>query len=257
MSTRESHKTTGFVLKSLSYGESDLIITFYSREFGKIKGIAKGAKRSKKRFANVFEPFSLTNIIFSRKNRDALAFIASCDIIDHYPLIRQDLEKTLTASYFIDLTDHFSPEGKSNENLFMLLLDFLACLTREKVSDTTIRFFEMRLLKITGFEPALTACVRCKTPVTNGASYYFFPKDGGITCALCARPERYDQSISAGTVRTLLLGKDMDIEKMKMVSMPESLACESRNILCGFITHVLGKEVKSLKVMEQVRRYCP
>ncbi|PKN20352.1 MAG: DNA repair protein RecO [Deltaproteobacteria bacterium HGW-Deltaproteobacteria-6] len=257
MSTRESHKAAGFVLKSLSYGESDLIITFYSREFGKIKGIAKGAKRSKKRFANVFEPFSLTNIIFSRKNRDALAFIESCDIIDHYSPIRQDLEKTLTASYFIDLTDHFSPEGKSNDDLFMLLADFLTLLVRENVSDAAIRFFEMRLLKITGFEPSLTACVNCKTPVTNGKIYYFFPKEGGITCAACARPERYDQSVSAGTVRTLLLGKDMDIEKMKMVSMPESLACESRNILCGFITHVLGKEVKSLKVMEQVRRYCP
>lgn len=257
MSARESHKTAGFVLKSLSYGESDLIITFYSREFGKIKGIAKGAKRSKKRFANVFEPFSLTNIIFSRKNRDALAFIESCDIINHYSPIRQDLEKTLTASYFIDLTDHFSPEGKSNDDLFMLLADFLSLLARENVSDAAIRFFEMRLLKITGFEPSLTACVNCKTPVTNGKTYYFFPKEGGITCAACARPERYDQSVSAGTVRTLLLGKDMDIEKMKMVSMPEALACESRNILCGFITHVLGKEVKSFKVMEQVRRYCP
>jgi DNA repair protein RecO (recombination protein O) len=257
MSARESHKTVGFILKSLSYGESDLIVTFYSREFGKIKGIAKGAKRSKKRFANVFEPFSLTNIIFSRKNRDALAFIESCDIIDHYSLIRQDLEKTLTASYFIDLTDHFSLEGKSNENLFMLLADFLSLLQRENVSDAAIRFFEMRLLKITGFEPALTACVRCKTPVTNGASYYFFPKEGGIFCGACARPERYDQSISAGTVRTLLLGKDMDIEKMKMICLSESLAAESRSILCGFITYVLGKEVKSLKVMEQVRRYCP
>ncbi|MHB8138867.1 MAG: DNA repair protein RecO [Smithellaceae bacterium] len=257
MSARESHKTTGFVLKSLSYGESDLIVTFYSREFGKVNGIAKGAKRSKKRFANVFEPFSMTNIIFSRKNRDALAFIESCDIIDHYSLIRQDLEKTLTASYFIDLTDHFSSEGKANENLFSLLADFLALLTRENVSDTAIRFFEMRLLKITGFEPALTACVRCKTPVANGGTYYFFPKEGGIFCAACARPERYDQRVSAGTVRTLLLGKDMEMGKMKMVCFSESLASESRNILCSFISYVLGKEVKSLKVMEQVRRYCP
>ena len=257
MSARESHKTTGFVLKSLNYGESDLIVTFYSREFGKIKGIAKGAKRSKKRFANVFEPFSLTNVIFSQKNRDALAFIEACDIIDHYAAIRQDLEKTLTASYFIDLTDHFSPEGKHNEDLFMLLSDFLAWLVRENISDTAIRFFEMRLLKIAGFEPALDACVRCKKPVINGASYYFYPKEGGIQCAACARPERYDQSISAGAIRTLLLGKDMEIEKMKMVFLTGNLACESRNILCGFISYVLGKEVKSLKVMEQVRRYCP
>jgi DNA repair protein RecO (recombination protein O) len=112
-------------------------------------------------------------------------------------------------------------------------------------------------LKITGFEPALTACVRCKIPVTNGGTYYFYPKEGGIFCATCARPQRYDQHVSAGTVRTLLLGKDMEMEKMKMVSMPESLAFESRSILCGFISYVLGKEVKSLRVMEQVRRYCP
>jgi DNA repair protein RecO (recombination protein O) len=257
MSTRESHKATGFFLKSLSYGESDLIVTFYSREFGKIKGIAKGAKRSKKRFANVFEPFSLTNIIFSQKNRDSLAFIESCDIIDHYAAIRLDLEKTLTASYFMELADHFSPEGKHNENLFMLLADYLAWLARENVSDAAIRFFEMRLLKIAGFEPSLSACVRCKTPLTNGSSYYFYPQEGGIFCARCAKPERYDQSVSAGTVRTLLLGKDMDMGKIKMVSLSGNLAAESRNILCGFISFVLGKEVKSLKVMEQVRRYCP
>lgn len=257
MSARESHRAAGFVLKSLSYGESDLIVTFYSRESGKISGIAKGAKRSKKRFANVFEPFSLTNIIFSRKNRDALAFIESCDIIDHYADIRLDLEKTLTAAYFIDLADHFSPEGKQNEKLFALLADFLSLLARESVSEATIRFFEMRLLKIVGFEPELTACVQCKKHVTNGASYYFFPKEGGIFCSSCAQTARYDQRVSAGAVRTLLLGKDMDMEKMKMVCMSDSLASESRNLLCGFITYVLGKEVKSLKVMEQVRRYCP
>jgi DNA repair protein RecO (recombination protein O) len=257
MGTRESYRTTGFVLRCLNYGESDLIVTFYSNDFGKLKGIAKGAKRSKKRFANVFEPFSLTNIIFSRKNRDTLAFIESCDIIDHYHSIRQDLEKTLIASYFIDLADHFSPEGKKNEKIFQLLQDFLLILGREKGSDATIRFFEMRLLKITGFEPALDHCASCKTPVTNGSSYYFYPREGGIKCSDCTRPEKYDQSISAGTVRTLLLGKDMDIDKIKLIALSDSLAMESRHILSGFISHVLGREVKSLKVMEQVRRLYP
>jgi DNA repair protein RecO (recombination protein O) len=114
----------------------------------------------------------------------------------------------------------------------------------------------MRLLKLTGFEPALDHCIICKTPVTNGNSYYFYPRDGGIKCSVCARPERYDQSISAGTVRTLLLGKDMNIDKIKSISLSDSLATESRNILIGFISHVLGHEVKSLKVMEQVRKLC-
>jgi DNA repair protein RecO (recombination protein O) len=256
MGVRESYKTTGFVLRTLSYGESDLIVTFYSYDFGKLKGIAKGAKRSKKRFANVFEPFSLTEIIFTRKSRDMLAFIESCDIIDHYNNIRQDMEKTLIASYFIDLTDHFSPEGKKNEIIFQLLQDFLLILGREKATDATVRFFEMRLLKLAGFEPALDHCIICKTPVTNGSNYYFHASEGGIKCNACAKPERYEQPISAGTVRTLLLGKDMDIDKIKLLTLTGSLAMESRSILIGFIAHVLGREVKSLKVMEQVRKLC-
>ena len=256
MGSRESHKTTGFVLHTLSYGESDLIVTFYSKEFGKLKGIAKGAKRSKKRFSNVFEPFSLTKIIFTRKSRDMLAFIESCDIIDHYHNIRQDLEKTLIASYFIDLADHFSPEGKKNEKVFQLLQDFLLMLGRKKTSDAFVRFFEMRLLRLAGFEPSLGNCIICKTQVTNGNSYYFYASEGGIKCGACAKPQRYEQPISAGTLRTLLLGKDMDIDKIKLIALSDSLAMESRSLLIGFIAHVLGREVKSLKVMEQVRKLC-
>lgn len=256
MGARESLKTTGFVLRTLSYGESDLIVTFYSNEFGKLKGIAKGAKRSKKRFVNVFEPFSLTSIIFTRKSRDMLAFIEACEIIDHYDAIRLDLGKTLIASYFIDLADHFSPEGKKNEKVFDLLQTFLALLCTQKASEALIRFFEMRMLKLAGFEPTLDRCIICGTPITNGSAYYFHAPEGGIKCAKCASPERYNQSISAGTIRTLLLGKDMDIDKIKLIALSDSLANESRNILVGFISHILGREVKSLRVMEQVRNLC-
>ena len=256
MGARESFKTTGFVLRSLHYGDSDLIITFYSHEFGKLKGIAKGAKNSKKRFANVFEPFSLTNIIFTRKNRDMLAFIESCDIIDHYSAIRQDLEKTLIASYYIDLADHFSPEGKKNEDVFRLLQDFLQMLGTSKSSEAAVRFFEIRLLKLAGFEPELKHCITCKTPVANGNSYFFYAGEGGIKCSTCANPQRYEQPISAGTVRTLLLGREMAMEKIKLIALSETLAKESRSMLTGFISHVLGREVKSLKVMEQVIKLC-
>jgi DNA repair protein RecO (recombination protein O) len=257
MSSRESYKTTGFVLRCLNYGESDLIITFYSSDFGKLKGIAKGAKRSRKRFVNVFEPFSLTNIIFSRKSPNMLAFIESCEIIDHYNSIREDLEKTLIASYFVDLADHFSPEAKKNEKIFDLLHNFLAHLERERASEALVRFFEIRLLRMTGFEPTLDHCITCKTPVANGNSYFFYAHDGGIKCAGCAKPRRYDQAVSAGTIRTLLLGKDMDIDKIRLIVLSDSLAKECRGILVGFITHVLSREVKSLKVMEQVWKLCP
>lgn len=256
MVARESQKTAGFVLKTISYGESDLIVTFYSNDFGKIKGIAKGAKRSRKRFANVFEPFSLTNIIFTRKSRSTLIFINSCDVIEHYRLIREDLEKTLIASYFIDLADQFSPEGKINENIFSLLSDFLHLLNADKASDALVRFFELRFLALSGFEPTLDHCVSCKIPLINGNNYFFYPASGGIQCGNCSRLEKNNQIISTGTARSLLLGRNMDTEKIRQFSMSKEMAAEARNILCGFISHILGHEVKSRKVMEQVSRYC-
>jgi DNA repair protein RecO (recombination protein O) len=256
MSAKDSYKTTGFILRSLNYGESDLIVTFFSSDFGKLKGIAKGAKRSKKRFVNVFEPFSLTSIIFSRRRRNMLAFIESCEIIDHHDAIRQDLEKTLIASYFIDLTDHFSPEDKRNEKVFGLLQDFLTNLGKEKASEALVRFFEIRLLRMAGFEPTLDRCISCKTPIANGMSYYFYAQDGGIKCPDCAGAGRYDQAVSTGSVRTLLMGRDMDIDKIKLIALSDAQARDCRSILIGFISHILNREVKSLKVMEQVRKLC-
>jgi len=75
MNTRVVHKTSAIVIHSLDYGESDRIVTFYSSDFGKIKGIAKGARRSKIRFSNALEPRRYCNIIFSKKGRGTLALI--------------------------------------------------------------------------------------------------------------------------------------------------------------------------------------
>ncbi len=70
-------------------------MTFCTAGYGKIRGIAKGARRSRKRFANALEPFSFSQILFSRRGPDSLALIDASDVLSHFPLIRADLEKTL------------------------------------------------------------------------------------------------------------------------------------------------------------------
>ena len=114
MNTRVVHKSPAIVLHGLDYGESDRIVTFYTHDFGKLKGIAKGARRSRKRFSNALEPFSYGNIIFSKKGRGTLALIEGIDIINHHAKIREDLGNTLMSSYLIELIDKFTLEGKKN-----------------------------------------------------------------------------------------------------------------------------------------------
>jgi DNA repair protein RecO (recombination protein O) len=254
MKARTQHRTAAICLRLLDYGESDRIVTFCTEEFGKIRGIAKGAKRSRRRFANALEPFCRSEILFSRRGPEGLALIEASDVACHFPMIRADLEKTLIASYLIDLTDHFMSEDKKNAPLFGLLNDFLKLLETGPATEALLRFFEIRLLGLSGYEPMLDRCLNCKTPLGTQTLYRFAPAAGGVTCDAC--PPRGPEGIpvSLGTLRTLVLGRELAIEKLSRLLLTEQSATESRRLLAHFIRHLLGRELKSLHVLNDIRR---
>lgn len=253
MNSRTNYQTEAIVLRTIDYGESDRIVTFYTADFGKVKGIAKGARRSTKRFANTLEPFSCLELLFSRRRPEGLAFVEAGTVMKHYPHIRLDLNKTLYASYMVDITDQFTLENKTNPELFHLLGDFLELLDLGNVPEDIVRFFELRLLRLVGYEPVLDRCVACQAPVENGAMYHFSVREGGLKCGTCS-PRDYDfLGVSTGTVKSMLLGKDLEREKLCRLMLSEQGARESRHFLERFIAHLLGKEVKSLHVLREIR----
>jgi DNA repair protein RecO (recombination protein O) len=252
MNSRIQCRTEAIVLKTLDYGESDQIVTFYTREYGKIKGIAKGARRSKKRFVNALEPFCCSAINFSRKDPDHLDFLEGCDVAFHFPEIRSDLEKTLTASYFLDLIDQFTPEHKKSEASFQLLYDFLVLLEKKKTSASLLRLFELRLLRIAGYDPILDCCISCRQPLSAGTGYCFDSVKGGIICSGCKPSDTDTIPVSLGTVKTLLLGREMEIDNLGRLLFTSQTAEESRRILGHFIRHILGRELKSLRVLNEI-----
>ena len=251
---RPSFKTQAFVLRFLNYGESDRIITFFTREFGKLSGIAKGARRSRKRFSNAIEPFSHSTLLFSRRGEGGLAIIENCDVINHYPGIRSDLEKTMTASYMIDLVDQFTAEGKKSAGIFQLLSSFLGLLETGNSVEETARFFELRLLRLSGYEPVLERCVVCNTPLNEISTAFFDTTKGGIKCLPCGRGGQDCIPVSPGTLKMLLMGKQTETDRIHRLVLSENALRESRNIFRPFIRHILGKEPKSLQVLDEIRK---
>ncbi len=250
---RPSHKTQAFVLHFLDYGESDRIVTFFTREFGKIKGIAKGARRSRKRFPNAIEPFSHSMLLFSRRDESGLALVEGCDVINHFPLIRADLGKTMTASYMIDLADQFTLEGKRSAAIFHLLEGFMGLLERGNGLDETTRFFELRLLKLSGYEPVLERCINCNTPLDNISTTLFDVARGGIRCSSCGTGHRDCIPVSHGTVKTLLMGKNMDAERIQRLILSDSALRESSQIFRSFVRYILGRDPRSLRVLDEIK----
>jgi DNA repair protein RecO (recombination protein O) len=254
---RTQERTEAIVLRVIDYGESDRIVTFCTADFGKIRGIAKGARRSRKRFLNALEPFSCSRLLFSRRGPDSLALIEGCDVLSHFPGIRTDLEKTLAASYLIDLTDQFTPEDKKNEASFCLLHDFLRLLEGSAMTEALLRFFEIRLLRISGYDPVLDRCLSCKTPIRKQATYRFYSAKGGLICDICdiGGPGSRDAvPVSLGTIRTLLLGREMELNRLGRLLLSGQSADESRLLLAHFIRHLLGRELKSVHVLNEIRR---
>lgn len=240
------------VLRHLDYGESDLIVTFYCREYGKIKGIAKGARRSRKRFANTLDLFSLSRIIFSRKDHLSLALIEDSAIISHFDNIRDSLENTLLASYMTELVDLFTLEGKVNYGLYDLLENYLGALNRGVKSRGLIHFFELGLLKAAGYEPVLDRCLKCGQALLPRESYFFSVAAGGLHCLSCMGQAPPYPSVSLGTLRCLLYGKNQEVEKLARIIISAQAARECCLILPPMIEHILGRKVKSRRVLFEV-----
>ncbi len=256
MAGRIPFKTEAIALTSLDYGESDRIVTFLTADFGKIRGIAKGARRSRRRFVNTLEPYCRSELVFSRSRREGLALLEDTRALDFYPAIRQDLERSLCASYLIELADLFTLDGRQGGFLYPLLHHFLDLLEEGVAAEALLRFFELRVLQQAGYEPVLHRCMACKAPLGPGGIYRFSVRDGGIRCPACC-PEGEGAAISAGALRTLLLAKESPPEKIGRIVLGKRMAEECRGFLPSFVRHILGKEPRSLQVLTEVRRLCP
>jgi len=257
MAGRQTYKTEAVVLHTLDYGESDRICRFYTEEFGKVSGIAKGARRSRKRFPNALEPCCRSEMIFSRKGRSDLVLIENCDVIEHYQGIRDDLENTLVASYFLELVEQFTLDGKKSAALFNHLVSFLGLINSGLNTDGIIRLFELRMLKLLGYDPFLDRCMSCKRPLEESArgAFRFNYKDGAIRCGDCA-PGTHGPAealLSPGTLKTLLIGKECDFDFLQRLAFTDNAQKESRVVLTRFIIFLLGKELKSFNILNQVR----
>lgn len=141
------------VLRLTDFGEADRIVTFFTLEQGKLQGVARGAKRSKKRFAGALEAFAHLKLQLQQGN--SLATLSSADIVSIFPGIRGDLVKIGCAAYACELVERLTPDEEPAPRLFRLLYCYLERLNEAPPSPSDRRFFAVNLLKILGYQPDL------------------------------------------------------------------------------------------------------
>jgi len=248
-------KTNAIVIRSHHYGESDKIVTFFTQDFGKIKGIAKGARRSKKRFQNALDLFSHIRLMFFDREGMGLVRAENCDILHTFPKIREDLKKIFYGNYYLELVNEMAGERETNGEAFDLLLSFLLTLEAMEAQEEQLRMFEIRMLSLFGYRPNMRRCSLCKRDwddLKEISSVFFSLEKGALVCKQCSNALNNLIPLSLGTARLIDRVSQMELEKIHRLKFTFQALSESRELLPKFITYQLGKELKSLKVLRGV-----
>lgn len=242
---RANHVTAAVVLRHRPYGESDKIVSFLTDKFGKLTAIAKGALRSRRRFVNSLEPFSLINLRFQDPPHSQLAFIIAADLVDSYQLLQTSLERIAYASYLVEVSEGLLPEREENQAVFDHLKTGLRYLEENQPSLRFLTSFELKLLRLVGYQPVLGACQKCRLDYLRCSGIQWrFSLDGGLLCETCARvhPGAIPLSRAAIEVLIALQGEN---RLPAQFSLPAIVVREIRSAILGFIQYHVNREIKS------------
>ncbi len=152
----KSEQCHAIVLSTLNYGESDRVVSLFTLEHGRLRGFAKGARASRKRFSGLLEPTNRLELLLELKD-DGLCRLERLEQAVCHHELREQLESLALALYACELVDCLTPEGHPLPRLFRLLTVLLEHLTQQRATPVDRRFFEINLLNILGYRPLLDA----------------------------------------------------------------------------------------------------
>lgn len=248
---RGSYKDRAVVLNSVDYGESDRILTFYTLGRGKMSGIAKGARRSRKRFVGNLDPCSHINIGFFVNGTSDLARVEDASLIDAFSGFKTDIERYSEACYLLELASEMTREGQALPAVYHELVTFLKML-EEGPGPGCLRFFEIRLLSLTGVLPHLGGCVVCRK-AHEGERLFFSSDKGGTVCRGCSAGISGLIPVSPGTAGLLSMAARLEDGKLSRLRPGPAFLDESERVLSDFIRFQLGKELKTRRFMAKLR----
>lgn len=197
--------TPAIVLRAREFGESDKIVTVLSRSEGKFTGIAKGAKRSRRRFPGSLELFAHVDLAFKQKNDTAMCFLERAVLIRPWRTLVTSLESYAAASHVIEVADKMTADREVGDEIYALVVAALARIDDRPPSPTTLRLFELATLAASGYRQEFGRCTRCQEELVGIGDALRVPYAGtGILCARCSDREHGGPTISAGAAAILL-----------------------------------------------------
>lgn len=242
------------MLRQLEFGEHDLIITFFSSDYGKFSVIAKSAKKSLRRFPGILQLFSVLELVCSRGR--GLPVLQEAALKQPFMKIRSDIRKTAYASYWAELINIWTEAENPQIRLYLLFHHVLDELDSGSILPEVLSIlFQIRFMSIAGFYPNLRHCGLCgiDTDKMKPNRVALDIVRGEALCENCISADSKQVFLSKGTIKQLLWMESGELQKADRVRFrPQSLR-EGLDFLEKYVPYHLGKKPRSLDFLRQIR----
>lgn len=246
-------QTQAILLRRQDLRETSIILSFYTRDFGKIKGIVRGVRgpRAQGHGGGAHEIFALDDIVFyERKGRDIYT-VSQCDLREFFSPVRGSLEKLGYATYMIELLDSVTALSDPHPEVFDLVLGSLKLLATEESGRRVARIFEIKLLSLLGIMPRLGQCVNC-SDAAKSPSARFSLRHGGLICSSCFGADALASPIMPGTAKFIEHIQSLPFDKVARVSVSEQVGKDLELILRRFLDYYVERKLNSLSFLKHI-----
>ncbi len=247
-----SFRVEAIVIKHTNSGEADRIVTLFSRQQGKLRAVARGVRKIRSRRAGHLEPF--THVSLQLAKSKSMPIVTQAETIDAHLTLRDDLAMLGYASYIAELLDKFTYEEGENVSLFNLYRDSLLRLSEPDADPlVVIRYYEIRLLDLTGFRPDLTQCVLCGEEI-QAEDQYFSAAEGGVVCPACGRGTSGLLPVSKEALRYLRHFQRSAFSDARRAQPDGAVNQEMEMLMQYYISYVLERGLNTPKFLRNIRK---
>jgi DNA repair protein RecO (recombination protein O) len=237
-----AEKATAIVLRLVEFSESSLVVTLFTREFGKIHGLAKGGRRLKGPFESALDLLAVCRIVFLRKTSDALDLLTEAKLHRRFRIPGRDLSSLYAGYYVAELLDELTDQYDPHPELYDLAEETLGALSAgEPPSDRVLRF-ELCALRLLGHFPSLEACVECGAAVSPAGQVAFGQIDGGVLCGRCRNGKRQVALVSGEVLKIMAQAADPSDRAWSNLTIDPRSRGELRGVLNRYLWNLLGRK---------------
>lgn len=237
-------RAQALIVRFTDFSETSRIVTAYTAELGKVRGLAKGGRRLKSNFESALDLLTVCSIVLLRKPSRQLDLIIEARVTERFAALTRKLDALYAGYYLAELLSDFTQEDDPHPTLFQTAVETLRQLGSSDLTTEVILHFETQLLRELGFAPILHECAACHRQL-QGEGLRFDPQLGGIVCPDCQDRARYARPITPPAWAAL--------QTLERLGPREPLAgtvkSELRGLMNHTISHLLGRRPRTMQYL--------